>query len=142
MKHQDIHVELTSDPRLLQSIRGLVRGYVGSAGFPADKIDEVVLAVDEACSNAIRHAYDSRPDGVLELSLRSSNGTIEFELADNGKPADPGRIARRPAQTPDLASLTPGGLGIQLIYEVFDEVEFRPGRDKGNRVIMRLKSSG
>ena len=51
VKHRDVVVEVRSQPRLLQSIRGLVRGYVRAYGLPTEKVDDVVLAVDEACCN-------------------------------------------------------------------------------------------
>ena len=140
MAKQDIRVEVLSDPRLLKSIRGLVREYLASFGVSAERIGEVVLAVDEACTNAIRHAYGLRKDRRIELILTSSGDGIEIVLRDEGVPAPADRVQRREFATPDLESLTPGGLGVQLIYEVFDEVEFTPGETVGNCVVMRLKT--
>jgi serine/threonine-protein kinase RsbW len=134
-----IRVELTSDTRLLASVRSLVRTYFRDAGIPADRVDEVVLAVDEACSNAMRHAYHGRTDGRINLELAADSGTVTVSLQDYGQPAPPERIARRELAPPEnLDDLQIGGLGVQLIYEVFDEVEYRCGETEGNTVRMRL----
>jgi serine/threonine-protein kinase RsbW len=138
-KADDLRLSVRSDPRLLGSIRGLVRGWVEAFDLDRERSDEVVLAIDEACTNAIRHSYGGRCDRVVELNLRSTEEHLELEVCDHGDPCPPERLVRRPLQPPSPGELRPGGLGVQLIYLVFDEVEFRSGKDRGNRVIMRLR---
>jgi anti-sigma regulatory factor (Ser/Thr protein kinase) len=139
LMREDIRLEVASDPQLLESIRAVVRTYAARHGLSAERVCEVVLALDEACSNSIRHAYQGRKTGRLYLSLRSGNGVLEFELRDDGIPASEERTQRKALETPSLDMLQPGGLGVQLIYGVFDEVQFERGEDKGNCVTMRLK---
>ena len=119
----------------------LVRGYLAAHGFSAGKRDEAVLAVDEACANSVRHSYASRGVGRIELSLSSAGDYIEIVVRDYGIPADHERIAKDVPEKPDPADLKPGGLGLTLMRRVFDEVDFRPGRESGNCVTMRLKRS-
>ena len=134
----DIQVELRSDPKLLRAVRGLIRSYFIQSGFCEDKSDEVVLAVDEACTNAIRHAYEGRKDDILLITLRSNSACVEVEVRDAGLPAPPEHLVRKELKTPSLDDLKPHGLGVQLIYEVFDQVAFWPGEEEGNCVTMRL----
>lgn len=136
---KDIQLEILSDPRLLQPVRGLVRGYLRALGYADDRVHEVVLAVDEACANAMRHSYEGRPDGVVKLTLRSNGAWTELELEDAGVPAPAEKTTRRALEPPTIETARPGGLGVQLMYEVFDEVNFRPGEERGNCVTMRLK---
>ncbi len=138
----DITVVWRSDPRLLRTIRGMIRCYVEDAGFSAEKAGEVVLAVDETCTNAIRHSYRGQTDERIDLALRSARDWLEIEIQDEGIPAPSERITRKQAPTPDIDSLQPGGLGVQLMYIVFDEVSFSPGTKQGNCVTMRLKRPG
>ncbi len=135
----DFQIELRSEPRLLHSIRGLVWRYVHGAGFSDDRTDEVVLAVDEACTNSMRHAYRHRVDRTVWLRLSSSEHALEIEVRDDGEPAPAECLQRKELLPPDPDDLRPGGLGVQLIYRVFDEVEFSPGSERGNRVRMWLK---
>lgn len=135
---EDFRLEIRSEPCLLGSVRSLVRSWVIRHGFDQVVADRAVLAIDEACANAMRHAYAGRCDEVLELALRSSPGVLEFVLSDRGIPCPEEKLARRQLSAPDPDALCPGGLGIQLMYEVFDEVAFRPDPECGNCVTMRL----
>jgi anti-sigma regulatory factor (Ser/Thr protein kinase) len=139
MTRDDIRLEIASDARLLCALRALVRTYVGLQGFPFERADEVVLAVDEACTNAIRHSYGGSTDRSIELTLRSLDDGIEIVLRDEGTPASRERLAQRELTPPEPGTVVPGGLGVQIMYRVFDEVTFEPGEDAGNRVTMRLK---
>ncbi|NIA13370.1 MAG: hypothetical protein GWP08_04760 [Nitrospiraceae bacterium] len=132
-------MEVLSDPKLLKSVRGVVRGFAESHALSDEKAMEVVLAVDEACTNAMRHAYGSNPGRKLWLSLRSTEDGIEIVLRDDGTPASSERVKQKEVVAPDLETLKPGGLGVQILYEVFDEVDFVPGPGSGNCITMRLR---
>ncbi len=137
---QDLMLDIASDPRLLKVVRDLVRSYLIEAGFASERIDEVVLGVDEACTNAIRHACGGDSDETFRLTFRSAEGWLEIPLEDSGEPAPPDSFVRDEAPGPaDAADLRPGGLGVHLIHEVFDDVEFCPGAVQGNCVTMKLR---
>ena len=136
---RDLRLEVRSDPKLLTSIRSLVRKWVESWDVGSTKAGEVVLAVDEACANAIRHAYQGRADGRVELTLHAEPDHLEFQVSDRGVPCPPECTRQRPLEYPVADEVKPGGLGIQLIHRVFDEVEFCAGEDGGNCVTMKLK---
>lgn len=138
---RDLHLRVRSDPKLLGSIRSLVRGWVESWEIDPKRTNDVVLAIDEACTNAIRHAYGGRSDCSVELSLHAEPDYLEFQVSDQGLPCPPERVTRRKLEPPGVDELEAGGLGIQLIHEVFDEVDFCPGESGGNCVTMRLKRS-
>ena len=138
-KRDEINIDVVTDPRLLASVRGLVRTYLQTEGFSSERASEIVLAVDEACTNAIRHAYGGNTAARLSLTVREQDSAIEFIVKDEGVPVALEKCERRAVAAPDPTSLKPGGLGVQLIYSVFDEVEFHPGETSGNRVVMRVK---
>jgi len=139
MKKRDLQVELRSDPQLLSCVRALVRRYVEDYGLDTDRRDKVVLAVDEACTNAIRHSYGGQHDKTLTLALRRLHDGIEIELRDDGLPAPADRVAPKPADNRTRAELKPGGLGVSFIYEAFDKVMYTTGENGGNRVTLVLK---
>jgi anti-sigma regulatory factor (Ser/Thr protein kinase) len=134
----DIRMEVRSDPRLLGSVRSAVRRWVEVHDVDPEAVDSIVLAIDEACSNAIRHSYEGRCEHIVELTLRAEEAFLEFVVCDHGHPCPPDRVQRRPLVPPDADELKPGGLGVQLIYEVFDEVSFSSPEVGGNCVLMRL----
>ena len=136
---QDAKITVRSSPRLLQAVRGFVRCFYQSYGVSKDKCDEVVMAVDEACTNAIRHAYGGDENSMLELDARVDDAWIELVLHDHGKTAPEDRVKPKPLKEPDLETLTPGGLGVGLIYQVFDDVRYCAVEPHGNCVTMRLR---
>jgi len=136
----DIQLEVLSDPRWLRSVRALVRGFLECCAFPTDRIMELVLAVDEACTNAMRHSYNGDKERRIRLRLRALAGGVEIVLSDQGVPAPVERIQKRKASTPTKEDVQPGGRGMQILYEVFDEVRFVPGARRGNRVTLRAYS--
>lgn len=136
MTREDIYIRAFAQPRMLQALRGMVRGYVAALGFPPDMTEEIVLAVDEACTNIIRHAYRGRKNARFDLTGRSSRSYVEFVLHDEGRPPAPVRIAPRQCSR---TSVRAGGFGLEIMRRVFDEVLFQPGKDGGNCVILRLE---
>lgn len=134
-----LRLRTSSDPRLLGVIRGVLQTWLEIVGLEANRRSEVVLAVDEACANAIRHAYDGRVDGEVELILGLSDEWIEITVNDQGKPCPPECAKARPMVRPKANEVEPGGLGVKLIHQVFDEVRFCPGTEHGNCVTMRLR---
>ncbi len=140
MRDADVSVEVASDPLLLGPVRSLVRTYLEALGIGQDLRDDAVLAVDEACTNSIRHAYGGPCDRSYWITLRSAPDWVEIELRDEGNPAPASKLERKElAPPPGQEHVVPGGLGVQLIYSVFDDVTFCTGEDSGNCVTMRLK---
>lgn len=135
----DIRLEIRTDPALLHAVRALVWRYVRRFGCSEEKSDEVVLAVDEACTNAIRHSCGGRTEDRIVLSLSQDDDWIDIELRDDGEPAPAEKLKPVELAPPSLDDLRPGGLGIHLIHRVFDDVTFEPGATQGNRVLMRIR---
>ncbi len=83
-------------------------------------VHDVVMAVDEACQNIIRHAYRGG-NGDIVVSLRLDGDELSVHLVDFAPPVDPSRIRPRP-----LEELRPGGLGTHFIRSVMDDIAFLP----------------
>lgn len=118
----------------------LVRSVVGEAavacGCGERCVSEIVLAVDEACQNVIRHAYGGDPAGEILLDMRREGDRLVFELVDFAAPVNPTEVKPRP-----LEEIRPGGLGTHFIRECMDEARFRdPPAGAGNllRMVKRI----
>lgn len=122
-----LKLELTSDPNLLCAVRGAVERLNESFGFSAEDSRAIIRAVDEALTNIIRHAYSGSPDqpiGVYVRALRpdgsgASPTGIEILLCDHGPEVDPEKLCGRA-----LDDVKPGGLGLHLIQQSMDVVEY------------------
>lgn len=122
---------MTIDSRLDHTaLAGLaVRGV--AQGFGLDEADAylVELAVVEALSNIVRHAYAGQPGHPVELLLTVSGAGMRLEFRDRGRAMDPLALERTGdiAEPRSIAELPEGGLGLAIIKEVMDEVSYASG---------------
>lgn len=87
------------------------------------------MAIDEACSNIVRHARCDH-SGTVRLEMKWMKNRLRCTLRDYGKPCDPEKIKGR-----DWTDIRPGGLGVRIIQQVFDRVEYSPQR-RGTRLTL------
>lgn len=112
-------MRIASDPRLLSVVRGTVSELAAALGFEEAQCRSITLAVDEALSNVIRHAYKNECNHEIELDCQARSDCLEFTFIDRGEPADPARICAQP-----LDEVALGGRGTHLIRQVMDEVSY------------------
>jgi len=108
-------------------------------GFSESEVGKIELAIDEACTNIIKHAYKYNPDGIIEIriSRQEDNSIPKFvvEIFDSGISFDSSRYTA-PDMTEYFKKLRHGGLGILLMKKLMDEVEY--GHMGGERNTIRL----
>lgn len=120
----------------LKEIREAVRDGAQRAGVEDELIGDLVLAVDEACQNIIRHAYSEEKGGDIELAMRREDGELVIDLRDFAQPVDPDCVNRQR----DLDEVRPGGLGTHFMRSVMDDVRFVECSEKrGNLLRMRKR---
>jgi serine/threonine-protein kinase RsbW len=98
-------------------------GLARSEALGEEALSDLKLALSEACSNSIRHAYRDGRDGVVEIRFEVAPDRVVVEVADDGN----GFVSDQPAATAD--DLNEGGLGIAIIRAVSDEFEIGPRAD-------------
>ena len=130
---------LPADVEVLCRVRGLVAEKAREVGFDAEEADRMANATNEAVTNVIRHGYDSSPDGRIWLTLNepSDDSCIEFIIEDRARQVDLDTIRSR-----DLKDIRPGGLGVHLIEEIMDAVNYEHRDGGGMRVTMRKRIPG
>ena len=135
-----LKMELRSDPEMLCVVRNALGQLAAMLGFSETECREVVLAVDEALTNIIRHAYLGDAEQPIEASFRriqaqrdgESADALEIVLEDRGVTANPKKMCGRA-----LEDVRPGGLGLHFIRESMDTVEF--SRRKGRNQLRLVK---
>lgn len=118
----------------LRGIREAVREGALACGCTPDCAADVVMAVDEACQNIIRHAYGGSPSGEISLEIRRQGDELIFLLRDFAETIDVAAVKPR-----DLDDVRPGGLGTHFIREVMDEVTFLPPPSGGGNLLKMVK---
>lgn len=129
MTRIQVSFAMPSDVRYLAVVRGAVGALTAAIGWDEAECRSIVLALDEAIANIIRHAYRGRTDGLIELECRESADGVEFSMVDRGEPPDLSRICAR-----EPGCDQPGGLGTHIIRDVMDSVSYQR-TEFGNRFL-------
>lgn len=126
-----VELNITSNARSLPVVRGAVEKMARLEGFGEVDAHSLILAIDEALANVIKHGYDGDPNQPIAITLepvRSADGRpgISVQVRDQGRQVDPKTIRSR-----DLADIRPGGLGVHIIQSVMDEYDYSCPPDGG-----------
>lgn len=119
----------------LDEIREFVGEIARAGGFGSKDVYDIQLAVDEAASNIIEHAYEGVKNGVLEISCGVKDGAMTIVMVDYGESFD-ASVIPVPNLKADLSERKIGGLGIFLMRKLMDEVYYESRRDRGNILTM------
>lgn len=120
-------------------VREFVAGAAREFGFGEDDVSKISLAVDEACTNVIKHAYGFDSTKSLSITVNPGKDGLEILIRDNGKGFDPAKVS-----TPDmkeyLSHYRKGGLGVFLMKKLMDVVEYQllPGQKNEVRLVKYL----
>ncbi len=112
-------IEFASHPANLALMRQFVRQFLASTSLSERDTDLVILGLDEACTNIIRHAYKQVEHQLITLTCECGDARLRFRLRDYGEQRDPAAMRGRP-----LDIVEPGGLGLHLIRRIFDTVDY------------------
>jgi anti-sigma regulatory factor (Ser/Thr protein kinase) len=129
-----LHVEHSACTSQLCQIRDQVREACHSLSYNENDINLITLVIDEACTNIIRYAYCGEPGRIVLEIFQHSDEAI-FHLQDFAKCIDKSCLALRKKNL-----LEPGGLGLQLIYQVMDSVELLPPQGATGNILELRKN--
>jgi len=129
-----VRIELPSESAALRAVRGALLDFAFNAALPlaARELDEVAIALQEACTNAIRHAHGCDPTKRFRVELRSGDESLEILVKDGGAPFDLDAVA-----APKPEELREGGYGIAIMRSWMDEVGL--SREDGGNVLRLVR---
>ena len=136
-----LELELNSDPGVLPDAREAMGQWCRRHAWTDDLISEIVLALDEALTNVIRHGYGGSAGQRIIVKaaticdLQAGEG-VEISIRDFGKQVALESICGR-----DLDRPRPGGLGVHIIRAMMDVAEYSHAEGGGIRLIMRKYKS-
>ncbi len=133
-REETVSLTVPSHPRYLYVVRSALYPLVLDAGFCKKDARKIVLAVDEACSNIIKYAYEGDHTRPVSVTITTAGDGIRIVLKDWGKRVDRSAIAPRP-----LSDVRPGGLGTHFMQTVFDAVDYDTGGEQGTKLTLVKK---
>jgi sigma-B regulation protein RsbU (phosphoserine phosphatase) len=131
-RERTFEVTVPADARYLRMVRSFCESLLEDR-FDAEVVGLLVLALDEACANIIKHCPEVAAGRQMTLQVALSRAEAKFRLRDFCSVADVPRVKPR-----DLADLRPGGLGTHFIATIMDQVRFEPEPGMPGRVALVL----
>ena len=114
---RQVRLTIPARPEYITLCRLALTGIAALRPFSDELLADLKLALTEACSNSVRHAYGAADAGVVEIVYDLRPDRLVIEVADEGTGFDPASAAAAPED------LSEGGLGIAIIRAIADEVE-------------------
>lgn len=131
---------MNSDIKRLKLAREFIASMCGRSKLTTPDQNKVVLAVDEAVSNVIEHAYEQQKTGYIDITVESTNRKFQVSIINGGKDFDPSTI-----KPPDIMQCIKEhkkrGLGIFLIRQIMDEVKYSFKNGQNQLLLVKYKSS-
>jgi serine/threonine-protein kinase RsbW len=119
----DIRLTLPARPENVAVVRHVLGALAEALDLPRAVTEDIRLAVTEACTNVVRHAY-AGDSGAIDVAVRPKGAELEVTVADAGRGIGP---------SPDTGG---PGLGLPLIAALSDSLEIEGSKGAGSRLIM------
>src|SRR3712207_2475137 len=120
----DVKLTLPARPENVSVIRHVLGAFAEALRLPDDLVEDLRLAVTEACTNVVRHAYSPDRPGPVEITISPQEDVVSVVVADHGRGIGSSSDTNGP------------GLGLPLIAAIADGVELQPVPGGGSRVAM------
>jgi anti-anti-sigma factor len=136
MLHHHTHeISIESRPENLARVADFITETAQEFSLSDKETFAVSMAVDEACTNVIEHAYAGNPEGRILISCQLTADECRVVIRDHGRPFDPADVAEPDIEAP-LEDREAGGLGIFLMRQLMDVVDFQFDPHEGNVLTM------
>lgn len=135
-------IRITNETANLVVVREFVTRMVDQSDVLKSDKNKIILAVDEAVSNIIEHAYEEGRTGSIEVQVKSSSESFEIYIRDSGKHFNPDDVSPIDIEEHVKAGRR-HGLGIFIMRQIMDEVEYRykEGLENELRLVKYLQGS-
>lgn len=127
MACETIKMEISSNPEYVGIIRLTTSGIANKIGFSIDDIEDMKVAVSEACTNAIKHSNDN----IFYIVFNILENGLEIKIEDKGRGYDVEALPK-----PDLDNPKESGLGLFIIQSLMDDVSIESKSNQGTIIKM------
>jgi serine/threonine-protein kinase RsbW len=131
-----IGLAIPAKAEYLHIVRLTLFGIASNVGFSFEQIEDMKVAVGEACNNVVLHAYEDKDPGVLEIQFEIEENGLSIHVKDEGTSFDYEKMINKSTTLHDksLNDVTVGRLGIFMMQTLMDKVEVRTNH--GTEVIL------
>jgi anti-sigma regulatory factor (Ser/Thr protein kinase) len=123
----DVRLSLPARPENVAVVRHVLGAFAEALQLPPELVEDMRLAVTEACTNVVRHAYHDGEPGPIDVLIRPDGDRLELAVSDRGQGLGPS------------VDVTGPGLGLPLIAALADSVELQELPVRGSRIAMSFR---
>ena len=116
-------IQLSSSTKNLSLVRDFIESKALASGFDESSINQIVMSVDEACTNIIKHAHKYNENEVIEIETLSSGGQFQIVLKYKGYGFNPNDL-RNPDMKDYFSNFKVGGLGVPIMKKFMNKIEY------------------
>ena len=140
MKNDSIVLKIPANADFIPTVRLTLSGIASKLDFSIDEIEDLKIAVSEACNNVIQHAYNNIEKGEIVLQFDLRDEGLEVTVSDQGCGFDVQNISSlKPKQ--ENHEKFGFGLGLTFIKTLMDDTSFTSELGKGSKIKMKKISS-
>ncbi len=142
MNKTKIYLTIPAQAEYIDIVRLTLYGIANKAGFSYEEIEDMKVAVSEACTNAVLHAYNDHYNGIIDLAFALKDNSIHISIKDYGSSFEYEQNVVSAAALHDkpLEEIASGGLGIFMMQALMDSVQVRS--DLGTEIILIKRMGG
>lgn len=131
-----IHLKIPAHADHIDIVRLCLSGISSNSGFSYEDIEDMKIAVAEACNNAVLYGYLDGSEGFIDIWFDIDETSITIKVKDSGLSFDYTVAADKasPYMNERVSNLRVGGLGIYLMQALMDEVTI--STEMGTEVVM------
>ncbi len=137
-KMSQTNLLVTNDTADLSKVRDFVKNGIECGGFPESNINRIMVAVDEAVTNIVEHAFAGVPTGEGEISMKQTVDAASFciTIEDNGLSFNKEKNFKDIDIKKHVSEGHSGGLGIFFMRQVMDVVDYQYEHNVCNRLML------
>lgn len=128
---------IKSESKYLALLRKKLDSFLKKSNFSPKDRSIFLVAVGEACTNSIRHAYQGKKDGKIRVVVQDQKSKIILRIRDYGQ-----KIVLSRIKTPKLPPRKPHGLGVYLLKTMMDQLKYNTTHARGNELILTKYKEG
>ena len=117
-------------------VRGVAQSADPAAGGILNPNDGVLVAIGEATTNCIRHAYNGEQGHEVRVTYEDAPDKIVIRIRDFGKKIDADQLEEKLEKPPELPPTKPYGLGLYFMKTIMDNFEYNTSHPEGNEIIL------
>ena len=124
--------------RELKKIRDFIQSKAERFGFSNEEAQKIALAVDEACTNLIKHAFNYDNSRNICVQIETGKNQFTVSILDDGAPFNPIEVEEMNKKE-YFENYKQGGLGIQIMRKIMDDISYTPSDGSNPKNILKLK---